>query len=85
MPRKIVVPAQLLLSIAIQESGCRKDVRGGGGEMGLMQAAANRCASGNIASCMEPYSMCFLLLTPRRKVQKADILLLCNRQHQAWS
>ncbi|KAJ9128240.1 hypothetical protein QFC24_000532 [Naganishia onofrii] len=50
------VPAQLLLSIAIQESGCRKDVRGGGGEMGLMQAAANRCASGNIASCMEPYN-----------------------------
>ncbi|KAJ9125535.1 hypothetical protein QFC22_000496 [Naganishia vaughanmartiniae] len=50
------VPAQLLLSIAIQESGCRKDVRGGGGEMGLMQAAENRCPGGNVDSCMQPYN-----------------------------
>lgn len=50
------IPAQLLLSIAIRESTCNVNARGGGGEVGLMQVAANRCPNGDINSCHQPYN-----------------------------
>ncbi|KAI5450687.1 hypothetical protein NCC49_002698 [Naganishia albida] len=50
------IPAQLLLSIAIRESACNVNARGGGGEVGLMQVAANRCPNGDIGSCHQPYN-----------------------------
>lgn len=40
------IPPILLASFAMQESTCNKDVRGGGGEVGLMQITPDKCTAG---------------------------------------
>jgi len=47
------IPPILLASFAMQESTCNKDVRGGGGEVGLMQITPDKCTAGT--DCADPW------------------------------
>jgi hypothetical protein len=48
------IPTILLASIALQESGCRPDVTGGAGEIGMMQITGEKCPQGYPdASCYD--------------------------------
>lgn len=51
--RETGVPAILFASFALQESSCRPDTRGGGGEWGLMQITTDKC-EGRGQGCLDP-------------------------------
>lgn len=55
MGAKYGVPPIFLASFAIQESTCRADVRGGGGEMGLMQITRDKCGGRSDSACLDPW------------------------------
>lgn len=46
------LPPILIASIAMQESSCRADAIGGGGELGLMQITKEKCQQG--VDCRDP-------------------------------
>lgn len=46
------LPPILIASIAMQESSCRAEVTGGGGELGLMQITKEKCTAG--IDCKDP-------------------------------
>jgi hypothetical protein len=47
------IPTILLASIALQESGCRADVTGGAGEIGMMQITSEKCPTDG-SNCFDP-------------------------------
>lgn len=53
--RQYSIPPILLASFAMQESSCRPDVIGGGGEQGLMQISLEKCIGApNPGGCRDP-------------------------------
>ena len=53
--RQYNIPPILLASFAMQESSCRPDVVGGGGEQGLMQISGEKCIGApNAGGCRDP-------------------------------
>jgi len=51
------VPAIILASIAMEESGCNKDIVGGAGEQGIMQITKDKCPNQTAnATCRDPES-----------------------------
>jgi len=48
------IPPIILASFAMQESSCRADAVGGGGEQGLMQISTEKCAGAPPSDCRDP-------------------------------
>ncbi|KAG2015757.1 hypothetical protein CC2G_008997 [Coprinopsis cinerea AmutBmut pab1-1] len=49
------IPPIMLASFAMQESSCRPDTVGGGGEQGLMQITQDKCGGAPGGNCREPF------------------------------
>jgi len=48
------VPSILVASFAMQESGCKADVQGEGGEQGIMQISQDKCNGAPDDNCKDP-------------------------------
>ena len=48
------IPPIILASFAMQESSCRADAVGGGGEQGLMQISGEKCDGAPAGGCQDP-------------------------------
>lgn len=44
----------MIASLALQESGCNQDVKGEGGEQGIMQISQDKCTGAPNGDCLDP-------------------------------